>query len=603
LEDSPDATIVVDARGRIEEWNPAAEALFGWSRAEVLHTQVRRCVPTEGMATHDAAWDQLAAGARVPNFDAERLHRDGHLVPVNVHTTAVHDDDGFAGAVATLREQPHPGIAPPDASHLGLPARHALQAALAAQLPAGTVRAVAVLDVDAFGLVNQTYGPDVGDQVLQEVTRRLEACNDGAVTGRWQADEFVYVLDGRRARQDLEALIAMALREVRVPVPVGDQTLFLTVSAGLASSTVTPVPDLFAAATHALEVAKAGGRDRAVWLDVAQGRPIAGLRLANDLRVGIETGQLRLLYQPIVELANHDVVGVEALVRWERPGYGLLNPSEFIDVAERTGQIVSLGAWVSAQACETAVRLARLGSGPHSMSINLSARQLMDPGVVTMLQCALADTGCDPASVVIEVTETALMQDMAGATATLEAIKALGVALALDDFGTGYSSLLYLKNFPVDRIKIDQSFIGGLGVDADDTAIVASTISLAHSVGVQAVAEGVETVDQLTLLRQMGCDFAQGFLFSAPLTLAELQRWLAAHPAARRRRVREAPRTTLAPEASRILRLHRDGASLHTIAAALNVDGLHTAVGVRWSPKSVAKVIATAQFPGLALPR
>jgi PAS domain S-box-containing protein/diguanylate cyclase (GGDEF)-like protein len=603
LEDSPDATIAVDARGRIEEWNPAAEALLGWSRAEILHTPIRRCVPTDGMATYEAAWNQLAAGTRVPNFDAERLHRDGHRVPVNVHTTAVLDDDGFAGTVATLREQPHSDTAAPDARRLNVPSRRALQTALAAPLAAGTVRAVALLDVDAFALVNQTYGPDVGDQVLLEVSRRLDACNDGAVTGRWQADEFVYVLDGPGARQDLEALIARALVAMRVPVPVGDQTLFLTVSAGLASSTVTPGPDLFAAATHALEVAKAGGRDRAVWLDAAQRRPIAGLRLANDLRVGIETGQLRLLYQPIVELANHDVVGVEALVRWERPGFGLLSPSEFIDAAERTGQIVSLGAWVSAQACQTAVRLAQLASAPHSMSINLSARQLMDPGVVGMLQCALADTGCDPASVIIEVTETALMQDMARATATLQAMKALGVALALDDFGTGYSSLLYLKNFPVDRIKIDQSFIGGLGVDADDTAIVASTISLAHSVGVQAVAEGVETVDQLTLLRQMGCDFAQGFLFSAPLTLAELQRWLAAHPAARRRRVRDAPRTTVAPEASRILRLHREGASLHTIAAALNVDGLHTAVGVRWSPKSVANVIATAQFPGLALPR
>jgi predicted signal transduction protein with EAL and GGDEF domain len=192
------------------------------------------------------------------------------------------------------------------------------------------------------------------------------------------------------------------------------------------------------------------------------------------------------------------------------------------------------------------------------------------------------------------------MHNLSGATATLQAIKSLGVDLALDDFGTGYSSLLYLRDFPVDRIKIDRSFVHGLGTRADDTAIVASTISLAHSVGVQAVAEGVETVDQLTLLRQMGCDFAQGFLFSVPLTLAQLERWLLEHPPARRRRARAVTRP-LAPEASRILRLHHEGASLHTIAARLNVEGLRTPLAVRWSSQSVAKVITESAFPSIVM--
>lgn len=310
---------------------------------------------------------------------------------------------------------------------------------------------------------------------------------------------------------------------------------------------------------------------------------------------------MRLHYQPIVELTNLDMVGVEALVRWERPGAGLLSPAHFIDVAEQTGQIVALGAWVAEHACHTAVRLAQQAGG-YSMSINLSARQLGDAGVVDMLRDALRDSGCSPSNIIIEVTETALMADMCAATATLEAIKALGVALALDDFGTGYSSLLYLKNFPVDRIKIDQSFVSGLGVNADDTAIVASTVSLAHSVGITAVAEGVETVDQLTLLQEMGCDFAQGYLFSRPLSLGKLQEWLRDRPSARRRA--PAPSTAeRAPVISRVLRMHGEGASLLTIAGALNVAGLKTLVGVRWSPQAVAKIIARSQFPALELVR
>ncbi|MCW2601536.1 MAG: diguanylate cyclase [Frankiales bacterium] len=248
--------------------------------------------------------------------------------------------------------------------------------------------------------------------------------------------------------------------------------------------------------------------------------------MAEGLQHSIERDELRLHFQPIVGLSDNQLIGVEALVRWERPGVGLLGPADFLDASERTGQIVPLGQWVTQEACHTAADLEQLDSGPHSMSINLSARQLGEPGVVEMLQEAIKDNGCSPASIVIEVTETAAWGNLDEATTTLESIKALGVNLALDDFGTGYSTLAQLKQFPVDRIKIDQSFVSGLGVDADDTAIVASTISLAHSLGVQTVGEGVETEGQLAILRQLGCDFAQGFLLSRPLTPEQLHAWL-----------------------------------------------------------------------------
>ena len=408
----------------------------------------------------------------------------------------------------------------------GLWGRSAMQRRLAAPVAAGLQRAVVLLDVDAFGLVNQTYGPDAGDDVLRVLGERLRTLAGRHVLSRWQADEFVCLVESVDAVDEAGRLAGLMARCVRDPFHVAGDRLYLTLSAGLADSVTVTQPEMIRAAGAALRSAKLGGRDRAVRYSSDSPMDVAGdLRVVHDLRNGIEHGELRLKYQPMIELETNNVVGVEALVRWERPGVGLLGPAYFIDLAERTGQIVPLGAWIAREACRTAVELSESGQGQCTVSINLSARQLSDPGLVAMLRSAQRDSGAARGAITIEVTETALMHDMSAATITLTHIKGLGMGLDLDDFGTGYSSLLYLKHFPVDRIKIDQSFVGGLGLDAADTAIVASTISLAHSVGVRTVAEGVETPEQLAMLRQMGCDYVQGYLVSPPLDLTELQRW------------------------------------------------------------------------------
>jgi PAS domain S-box-containing protein/diguanylate cyclase (GGDEF)-like protein len=566
---SPDAIVMLDVRGLIREWNPAAEALLGWSRAEILGTGVRVLVPPEGLAQFEQLWAGLVAGGAAPPHETVRVHRDGTRVPVRIHVAPIHEDGRFAGAVATLRillvaaepartaapdvssaaerrpegDQPGRVEIPAESARdtlvvdelTGLPGRRGLQRRLAEPVAAGLARGVAVLDVDAFALINQTYGPDAGDDALRELARRLQEVAGPAVVGRWQADEFVYVVDAVDPAVALDELTIMVVAALGTPFLVGGDLLRLTVSTGLATTELVPAGELLRSAMDALGAAKETGRDRAVWFDVAmRPAPGGGFRLANDLHHGIEQGELRLHFQPIVQLSTNEVIGVEALVRWERPGVGLLAPASFIDVAERTGQIVPLGAWVAQQACRAAVQVAPFSGGPRSVSINVSARQLSDPGLVAMLHSALQESSCPPSSIIIEVTETALMHDMGAATTTLEAIKALGLSLDLDDFGTGYSSLLYLKHFPVDRIKIDQSFVGGLGTDGADTAIVASTIALAHSVGMQAVAEGVETADQLALLHLMGCDFAQGYLLSRPLTFDQLHHWLSQYVPARR---------------------------------------------------------------------
>jgi diguanylate cyclase (GGDEF)-like protein/PAS domain S-box-containing protein len=550
LEHSPDATIIIDATGVVCEWNPAAEVMISRLRADVVGRPISDLVPDAHRAEFDAALAALAAGNAAQASLARWLRPDGSLT-VDTHVASIRSDGDFAGALAIIREGPVHQVADaasaPDArtagdpdtrlwAHLGvldrdeltgLSGRRHLQARLAEPSAPGLTRAVAVVDIDWFALVNQAYGPDAGDEVLRDLAERLVAAAGPGDVGRWQADSFVWIADTDEAAVALDGLVTRIAAALDEPFELGGERLHLTVSTGMVTGALAPEPDLLAAAMDALRAAKESGRDRALWYLPAHRTSSTGaFRLANDLHRGIENDELRLHFQPIVDLATNAVVGVEALVRWERPGVGLLAPVSFIGMAERNGQIVPLGAWVARHACAAATRLNQRADGPGRVSINLSARQLSDPGLVDMLRQAIEDGGCGPSAIVVEVTETALAYDLDAAIATLEAVKALGVALDLDDFGTGYSSLLYLRHFPVDRIKIDRSFVAGLGSSFADTAIIASTIALAHSIGITALAEGVETPDQLAALRQMGCDFAQGFLISRPVPFDALTAWL-----------------------------------------------------------------------------
>jgi EAL domain-containing protein (putative c-di-GMP-specific phosphodiesterase class I) len=250
------------------------------------------------------------------------------------------------------------------------------------------------------------------------------------------------------------------------------------------------------------------------------------LVVAEELRYGIGADQLRLHYQPIMSLVSGQPVGVEALVRWQHPERGLLAPVHFIDVAEDTGLVSALGEWVLHEACRMAVSLQGRSGTPLTVAVNLSGRQLSDRGLVATVQAALDAHGCGADRLVFEVTETALVTDMAAAVDSLRELQRLGAGVALDDFGTGFAPLLYLKQLGADDLKIDRSFVGGLGKDECDIAIVASLISLAHNLDIRCVAEGVETLEQLELLQQLGCDFAQGYLFCRPTDANSLQVWL-----------------------------------------------------------------------------
>ncbi len=394
-------------------------------------------------------------------------------------------------------------------------------------MAAGRGRGVAVLEIDALGMIGEVYGPGAGAAVLRELARRLDVVTGEAHLARWRPDVFVWVQDATDPVAVLDELSRAVIAGLREPFEVDGHHLRLAARMGLAASASTPATDLLAAATSALRAAKRPGRDDVVWYSDAMDLEHPSVtQLSAALGHGIAHDELRLHYQPLMDLTEDCVAGVEALVRWERPGVGLLSPASFIDVAERNGQIVALGAWVARAACEAAVHLNTPDLPPLGVSVNVSARQLADPGLIDMLAQVLRDTGCPPSALTIEITETALMVDLEDAVVTLATIKDMGIGLDLDDFGTGYSSLVYLKHFPVDRIKIDRSFVAGLGTNSADTTIVASTIALAHAVGIRAVAEGVETLGQLALLQQMGCDYIQGYLLSRPLDADSLADWL-----------------------------------------------------------------------------
>ncbi|MCW2599568.1 MAG: diguanylate cyclase/phosphodiesterase with sensor [Frankiales bacterium] len=488
----------------------------------------------------------------------------------------------------------------------GLLGSRGLRRRLSEPVPTGQMRGLAVLNVDAFSLINETYGTAVADKVLRALGARIEQHCVQATVGRWHADEFIVVLDGPDAGVELERMVGELLTGTRDPLTLDDledPVVHVGMSAGLVTDSLSPTRDLPAAARLALQRAKQAGRDRLEWYKPQMARTAGGgMSLPQDLRAALRDEQLLLHYQPIVHLQSNRVAVLEALVRWDHPREGLLQPGQFIEMAERTGLIAPLGAWVLKEACRTAASIARSGSGSEKVAVNLSAEQLTDPSLVEQVRHALEDSGCAPAALELEVTETAVMTDLPLAVRTMQQLKELGVGLALDDFGTGYSSLLYLKHFPVDKLKIDRSFVAGLGTNEDDSAIVASTISLARTLGISCVAEGVESIDQLSLLKSMDCEYAQGYLFSRPQPLTMMLSWMAEHTHEPRIGGNPARGPQEAHEdVATILQMQAQGASLHTISAALNNAGRRTTRDVRWSLKSVARVIANSQFPTLRL--
>jgi diguanylate cyclase (GGDEF)-like protein len=502
-----------------------------------------RALPPAEMPMHRAA----ASGREVADVEMD-IVRDGRTVGTVVGYAAPLFDEagrprGAIGASLEITERKRAeerlrNLADHDAL-TGLPNRLLLQDRLGLAVAQAhrhqKLLAVLFLDLDRFKVINDTLGHSVGDRLIHEVAGRLRTClREGDTVARLGGDEFTLLLPDLRQAVDAVKVAKKVLDLVRMPFDIDGRELFVTASIG-----ISLYPDdghdaetLLKNADTAMYRAKEQGRDAyQLYTPAMNATALERLALESSLRKALTQNELVLYYQPILDQTGR-VHGVEALLRWRHPELGLVPPAEFIPLAEITGLILPMGPWVLRNACAQAWLWQERHAG-LSVAVNLSARQFQEPGLVGHITDALADTGLPPRLLELEITESNAMQNAQAAIQTLRELKALGVRISIDDFGTGYSSLSYLKRFPIDTLKVDQSFIRDIGADADDAAIATAVIALAHTLKLDVVAEGVETAGQRDFLAASGCDLMQGYLFSPPVTAEACGELLAAPTPAR----------------------------------------------------------------------
>lgn len=394
-------------------------------------------------------------------------------------------------------------------------------------------RAVGVLflDLDNFKVVNDSLGHHIGDDLLVQVARRIRGClREEDTAARFGGDEFAVLVGDVGSESDAQAVADRLSEAMRAPFQIAGRDVVVTASIGVAISAGERAEreSLLQAADLAMYRAKSNGRARSELFDPRMAAEADDrLALEMDLRDAIARNELSVVYQPIVSLETGRVSSVEALLRWEHPERGAIGPVRFIPIAEETGLIVSIGAWVLGEACREAMTWPCQDGGPQlAVSVNVSPRQLRDAGLLEDVRRALAATGLPAGHLELEVTESAVMNDPDAARARLEQLQALGVSLSIDDFGTGYSSLGQLRQFPFETLKVDKMFMRGLGQDPQNTAIVGGVIALARNLGLSVVGEGIETVEQLEHLQSLGCDRGQGYYLARPMPADALRRLL-----------------------------------------------------------------------------
>jgi diguanylate cyclase (GGDEF)-like protein/PAS domain S-box-containing protein len=513
-----DAIVTTDTAGVITGWNPGAERLYGFTEAETVGRSILDFVEGE----LPPVLGQLAVGAHVEPFDVLATVKDGPSIVVHVSLFGLYDHGGALYGVGTVaHDVTETRRREEEASHVrlyddvtGLANRRLVEQRIREAVAEGSTVAGICVDIDHFRLVNDTWGHTTGDKVLDEIGRRLTALVPaGDTVGRLGADQFMVV---RRdaSPEDLQRLAEAVVVVLEPPVYVpGRPPITVCPSIGVAMAGGDERPeDLLRDADSAMDRAKEGGRGTIVWFsEELRAEAARRLLLQCDLRAALDEGAITVVYQPIFRLDTGTVVGVEALARWTHPVLGPISPDRFIAIAEEADLICRLGAQVLDQACrDIAAEPDDLG-----LSVNISTKQLREPGLVQVVESTTRLRGIDPKRLTLEVVESALSDDEVART-TLAELRALGCRISVDDFGTGWSSLSRLKELPIDEVKVDRCFVAGLPHDTADTALVEAVAHVAQALHLDVVAEGVETQEQLAAVTSIGCQHGQGFLLGVP---------------------------------------------------------------------------------------
>jgi diguanylate cyclase (GGDEF)-like protein/PAS domain S-box-containing protein len=532
FEHAPIGMALTSIDGRLFRVNRALVQILGRGESELLASSILDLSHADDRELCRESMARLLTGATAScQLEQRYLHHDGHPVWVSVSASVVRDVNDQPLYLVSQIEDIGARKASGDAlAHqaihdplTGLPNRLHFVERLGRELAEAEQRgeriAVLFLDLDRFKIVNDSLGHSAGDRLLVAVADRLSATMGPTdVVARFGGDEFTILCHNITSEETAELVAERLAEAIARPVALIEGEVFVTASVGIAlSGGAADTPEtLLRNADAAMYRAKELGRDRAELFDPREHRrAVDDLRTGNALHRAVERGELRVHYQPMIDLDHGSLMGFEALIRWEHPERGLVPPMEFVPLAEETGLIVPLGVWALEEACKQAVRWheATPDAPFLSMSVNLSPRQLAEPALPNDVARVLHGTGIQPSALWLEITESTLMRDTESALSALGALRALGLHLAVDDFGSGYSSLAYLQRLPVEALKIDRSFTEGVGTRKDSTAIVDAIVSLARALHLSTVAEGIETREQLRLVRGMGCEIGQGYLF------------------------------------------------------------------------------------------
>ncbi|AZB44996.1 bifunctional diguanylate cyclase/phosphodiesterase [Bacillus sp. FJAT-42376] len=547
FESANDAIILADAKGLILSWNEGAERMFGYREADVTGRNLQVIIPDEYKEAHQKGMNRyLSTGEeRVvgKTVELEGLKKDGSRFPIELSLASWKEDNKvyFSSIIRDITERKKnekrinqmvyrdPLTDLPNRLLLNDRLSAAIIQADAAQQQIG----IMFMDLDRFKNINDTLGHDAGDRLLKEVAKRLKSALDSSDTvSRQGGDEFIILLPNT-GTTELTKKAKMIIDLFSRSITIKDIELFVTPSIGIAvyPADGRDIETLIKNADTAMYRVKEDGKNNFQFYAPSMNEIVSKkMQLENGMRKALKQNEFTVVYQPQVEVATGTIIGVEALLRWNHPEWGMISPAEFIPIAEETGLILPIGEWVLYEACLQNKRWQQDGYPPIRMAVNISSRQFQQSNLVEMVTDTLSRADLHPAYLELELTES-IIQDSQHAVSKMQQLRDMGIHLSIDDFGTGYSSLSYLKTFPINTLKIDQTFTRNIYTDPKDASLVDTIINMAHNLNLKVIAEGVETEEQRKFLENKNCNEAQGYLFSRPIAAEDITAMLEKQPA------------------------------------------------------------------------